>query len=559
MLGAVWKRWNWLEDGLIPLSAILMHAAWTFPLFALFMRNTTTGVVNPGFSYGLCLAILAGGVIAGKMASRNRMGLVIVAVGGLAAIWIALLLAVPAGSQDSGRWIADILDRLRLGREGEAVPLPFVVGLCAVLLWWRGVRIAATERSEVVGSFVSGVVALLGLLFLSVVLPSSLAEARYRMGQSLGAVFGPLVFLASLVFALGFVVLSRYVGERAMLLSQMSITVGLVFLALVLPVGPSAEALSRWILVFLGSGLTTLALHGTLDTLDRQAEKTGIRVRLDRYWAVTALSLVFAILILGLLVSQIIAPGTIARALGWLGPVWTLLVRVFLLIVYVIAYLFFGLLEPILLGIQNWSQRGELAPFQSPVRLEEIEQLAREPRHIPPIFGQILQGILVLAIGVLIVWLFVTAVRRRKRGTLAEDQVIETRETILSPDLVRSQLRALFNGLRRRGAPSPFVEPGALGDPRRVIRELYQGLLARGVELDVPRTRGQTPHTYQGTLLHLCQDEWGDLETLTRAYEAARYGTRPPTQEQVHAAQAAFTRIDAALQAVHGRRSEELP
>ena len=175
MLGAVWKRWNWLEDGLVPLSAILMHAAWAFPLFALFLRNPVTGTVAPGFTFGLCLAVLAGGTIAGKMASQNRMGVVIVVVGGLAAIWIALLLTVPAGSQDLEVWFSGILDHLKAGREGEAVPTPFVVGLGIMLLWWRGVRIATAERSETVGSFFTGVVVLIGLLVLAVWLPSSLA------------------------------------------------------------------------------------------------------------------------------------------------------------------------------------------------------------------------------------------------------------------------------------------------------------------------------------------------------------------------------------------------
>ena len=31
MLGTAWKRWNWLEEGVIPLAAALMHAAWAYP------------------------------------------------------------------------------------------------------------------------------------------------------------------------------------------------------------------------------------------------------------------------------------------------------------------------------------------------------------------------------------------------------------------------------------------------------------------------------------------------------------------------------------------------
>jgi hypothetical protein len=549
MLGAVWKRWDWLEDGLVPLSAILMHLAWTFPLFALFLRDPATGTVNSGFTVWLCLGILIGGAAAGRLASQNRMGTVIVVVGGLAAIWITLLFTVPADSSDLDSWSADILDHLRFGREGEAVPAPFVVGLCAILLWWRGVRIVTAVRNETVASFVTGMIALLGLLFLAALLPASPDEIPSRAARGLSSMIGPMAFLGSLVAALGFAVLSRYIGEFAMVLSQLSIAVGLLFLASILPVGPSAEALSGWIVLFCASGLTTLALHGVLDTLRQQAEKTGIRLRIDRYWAVTAFSVVASVLVVGLLVGQIVAPGTVARAFGWLRPVWTTLVRILLLLILVIAYLFFSLVGPILAGVQNRPSQARPNPFGSPLSPESLEEFTREPRQIPPIFGRILQAILVLGFIALLTWVFVRSVRRQERGSFAEDDVLETRETVLSSELVRSQLQGLLDSLRRARPPPAFVDPGGPDDPRRVIRELYQRLLARGIALDYPRPRSETPHSYQRGLSYVCSQARKDLEIVTAAYEAARYGVSPPTREQIEAAQEAFRRIDAVMQA----------
>lgn len=549
MLGAAWKRWNWLEDGLVPLSAILMHAAWAFPLFALFLRNPGTGAANPGFTFGLCLAVLAGGTIAGRMASQNRMGAVIVVVGGLAAIWIALLLIVPENSQDLDLWFSTILDHVRVGREGEAIPTPFLVVLCIVLLWWRGVRIASAERHETIGSFVTGVIVLIGLLFLAAWLPSGLAQPPGRAPQNAGSALGPMIFLMSLAVAFGLAVLSRFIGDRAMLLSQLSLAVGLLFLALVLPNGPSAEEIGRWVILFISSGLVALALHGVLDTLRQQAAKTGILLRIDRYWAVSALGIVAAVLILGLVVGQIVAPGAIAGALGWLRPAWTALVQILMLLLYVFAYLFFGLFGPLLAGLQGRPREEGARPFDSPLDFEDVERMARDPIEIPPILSQIVQAVLILGLVALIAWVFWVAVQRRKRGRLVNDEVIETRETILSLDLVRSQLQGLLDGLRRSKPPPTFVEPGAPGDTRRAIRELYQRLLARGIALDLPRSRSQTPKAYQQTLGYLCAQEQDPLETLTLAYETARYGLLPPTGEQVQAAREAFARIDAALQA----------
>jgi hypothetical protein len=549
MLGAVWKRWNWLEDGIIPLAASLMYASWVYPLFALFLHNTVTGERNPGFTFGLCLAVLLGGVIAGKVASQNSLGIVIVVVGGLAAIWIALLLTVPPGTQDTNLWLSSILDRLKNGVEGEPVPTPFIVGLCVILLWWRGIRIASEDHGETVGSFVAGVVALIGLLFLSVVLPSSVAETSSKVVQSLGAAFGPLVFLGSFFGAVLLAVLSRSLGERAMILSQLLLTIGLLFLATILPVGPSAEELGGWLLLFLASGLATLALHGVQHALNEQARRTGIRLRVDRYWTITVLTVVAIVLGLGLIIGQIVAPGTLAGAFSLLKPIWTTLTQILLLLLYALAYLFFGLFEPLLAGIQNRPPRPAPRPFESPLGPEAIEELGREPIQVPPLLGQFIQAVLILGAIALVAWFFVRAVKKQKRKVLVQNDIIETRETILSLDLVRSQLRGLFDGLRGGKALPLFLDPGAPGDPRRTVRELYQRLLARGIEQNVPRAAEETPSVYQQTLSYLCEDERESLETLTLAYEVARYGITPPTPGQVQAAQDAFAHIDAALQA----------
>ena len=559
MLGSAWNRWNWLEDGLIPLGAVLMQAAWAFPLFALFLRvdvvNSQADVAstNPGFTFWLCCAILSGGVLAGKMARdgesrQNPVSVVIVVVGGLAAIWIALLLTVPAGPQSLGSWFSGILDHVRYGRTSEAVPAPFSVGLCATLLWWRGVRIAAADHSETVGSFVAGVVAFLGLLFLAILLPDSVSQNPARAVQGLGSVIGPMAFLVGLVAALAGAVASRFLGERAMVFSQLSVTMGLLCLALILPVGPSADALSRWALLFLSSGLATLALDAVLHALLKQAERTGILLRIDRYWAATALGTVIVVMVLGLIVGQVVAPGTLAKAFGWLRPGWAALLRVLMLILLAVAYLFFGLFEPLLARIGARSSQGAPRPFGSPLNPEDLELLARDPVQFPPILGQFLRAMLILGLVALIAWVFVIALKKRKRGARIQDDIAETRETILSTDLIRSQLRGLLNGLRRPKPPPVFVDPGRPTDPRRAIRELYQQVLARGIALDIPRARGQTPDAYQAALhyVYTGTEEQRALDTLTSAYVAARYGLAPPTQHQVHAAQEAFALLDAA-------------
>jgi hypothetical protein len=331
----------------------------------------------------------------------------------------------------------------------------------------------------------------------------------------------------------------------------MAITIGVLALSLVLPVGPRVELLGGWSLLFIASGLTTLALNGVLHTLRGQAQKTGIVMRVDRYWAMTVFGVVTVVLVAGLLIGQIISPGMIAQVFGWLKPIWTALGRVIMFLILVLAYLFFALFEPLLAGMQSREARTGPRIFESPVRLEDLEDLARDPVEIPPLFGQIVRIVLIVGFVALLIWFFVRAVRKRSKGTESSDEVLETRETILSLDLLRSQLNGLLNGLRGRRAPPLFVELDAVQEPRLLVRELYQRVLARAIELDLPRRREQTPARYRRSLLYLCSTESEQVrqavETLTAVYEVARYGVEPPTDEQVRAAQDAFAQIDAAL------------
>jgi len=551
MLGTAWKRWNWLEEGLIPLAATLMHAAWAYPLFSLFTRDTVTGAQNSGFTFWLCLAVLICGVVAGKMASRNSLGFVIVGVGGLAAIWISLLLAIPLSGAGIDRWFEVVVAQVQAGSPGAMVPIPFVVGFATTFLWWRGVRISAEEHVETIGSFAAGVTALIGLFLLSRLLPSELGQAPSRALEDAASVFAPMAFLGACLVALVFAFASRALGELALVVTQMAITVAVLALALVLPIGPEAESLGGWALLFVASGLTTLALNGVLHTLRGQADKIGIALRVDRYWALTVIGVVAAVLIVGLLIGQIISPGMIARAFGWLRPIWRALGQILMFLIFVLAYLFFALFEPLLAGLGGREGQTEPRTFESPIGFDDIQEMARDPIQIPPIFGHIVRIVLIVGAVALLVWFFVRAVRRRSERE-EKGEVPETRETILSLDLLRSQLDGLLSGLRRQRPPPLFVELDSLQDSRRLVRDLYQKVLARAIELDLPRRREQTPARYQPSLLYLCSSESEQVrqavETLTAVYEVARYGLEPPTADQVRTAQDAFAQIEAALQ-----------
>ena len=107
MPGIALKRWHWLDNGLLPVAAAVMYAAWAYPLFAVHVRDPSTGVRHAGFTFWLCLGILLGGAAAGRIAGRLHRGAALVVGGGFAAILICLLLVAPSGLEGVGSWFAE--------------------------------------------------------------------------------------------------------------------------------------------------------------------------------------------------------------------------------------------------------------------------------------------------------------------------------------------------------------------------------------------------------------------------------------------------------------------
>lgn len=176
---------------------------------------------------------------------------------------------------------------------------------------------------------------------------------------------------------------------------------------------------------------------------------------------------------------------------------------------------------------------------------ESLEQLEQSTLEVPPILFQIFQTVVILFGIALVVWLLVRALRRHEK-LVEEDGIVEERESVLSIDLIKTQLGGLLNGLRKKKA-TPFLELGDIQDTRRIVREIYQAVLTQAGVLESPRRRGETPVAYEQTLLTLDPDDREAWDTITEVYDVARYGVQPPTEEQAQLVRQAFARIEPAL------------
>ena len=126
--------------------------------------------------------------------------------------------------------------------------------------------------------------------------------------------------------------------------------------------------------------------------------------------------------------------------------------------------------------------------------------------------------------------------------------VPEQRRALFSLDLLQAQLRRTVGRLRRlRSAPFVPLDPGPAA--RRAVRVAYRRVLSRAIGEGLPRNKDQTPRAYAEALSRLSPQLRSLLQSLTAAYEAARYGTAAPGAEEVQAAQEASLQIEGALRA----------
>lgn len=291
---------------------------------------------------------------------------------------------------------------------------------------------------------------------------------------------------------------------------------------------PGAQA---WLVVFVAASMAALALASLERSLYAGGAGAAVRLRLNRYWLVSVAFVIAGVVLLGLLISALIAPETVAQLLGLLSPVVDLLAQVLLAVLYAAVYVLFLVLSPLIewlrrliAGLQAPEAFTPTAEFQplSPLFLDQTSALSTELVE-PFRWGVIVAVIVVAAV------IFALALRLLKLAQTPE--VDETRESILSRALLNEQLRALWARLRR----SPEAEGDAAflsldneTPARRQIRARYQAFLAAMIARNQPRPPGATPDAYAAQMTELSAEQEQVLHNLTAAYTDVRYGGASP-------------------------------
>lgn len=490
------RSWSWLDDAVLPVMGAAIRLCWLWPWLEVLRRWFTPGFPHAWLPIWAIPLLILGGNLAARLVLARTADLqrarIWVAAIGLVAVLLLVIRQIGFDPSLSGSSVGLTTFSRALTDLSYGLPPALLTLIVAAALWLRSVQDAQRRRT------------------------------RDDVWATSAVAYGAFALLA--------------------LVGQLD------------PAGLPAGA-AGWMIALVAVSLTALALSSLelARSVSVWGDTRGTPPALSRDWLLGVGLVIVVMLGVGLLLAAIFTPGMVAQALGWV----TVVVRwVGLTLGYVavgVAFVLFWLLTPLI----NWlmAQIGEREPAE-PVEQAGFQQQFEEftagsPVTMDPAVAESLRwlGIVGLLIGIVIVFAIALRFFRAER----EDDLAETRETILTRALLQEQLSALWRNwmarLQRAGtaAISPFFSLEDEEERRREIRGVYQALLALTKARGAAHTPAQTPGEYQARLSAVWPTYQREWQALTEEYVAARYGLPAPSPAQVVRMRQAWATVQAAL------------
>jgi hypothetical protein len=465
------RRWHVLDDGILAYGLALLRTLWLWPLLHL----TALSIDPDGRDFlapWLILGLLAGGTLVAQIVSHWGSD------------------SQPATHTSS-----------RVGRT-SARPSNIVGGLLAGLC---------------------GLAAVLAAVYFALgagqALPT-LAHLPSALAQQPGRAFTTLVLAAGLWWW------GLRAGSESITYGTLSrnFLIGLVGLLFVLGLNAAAQLIVRaallgLLLTYLAVGLFLLALASIQATRLYERVYGEHDLSLPSHWWATVGAVVAVLLFAALVLSWLFVPETLGSLAAAVALVLALLGQVIVWLIMIVSYPVIMLLAWLagLLTMRPFEgQVPELMP--PPAASDPLSQLADQAgAPVDPTIWWSAAGVLAIAA---IVLLFVLAVRRHR--SVAEDDVAETHEGILTIDLLKAQLAELLRRRRTAVRPAPYLTLAG-DDPATRVRRTYQQLLAWAAANGHARAPAMTPDGYRDVLTAAYPAQGADFAAITAAYTVARY------------------------------------
>ena len=305
------------------------------------------------------------------------------------------------------------------------------------------------------------------------------------------------------------------------------------------------------LLLFSAAGMAGLGVANLRKSGGWRRSARMDRLRPNRSW-LAGIGLTICVLLgVALLIGLLIQPEDAAILWRALGVIWGAISTALVWIITIIAYPIFIFVE--FLARLLRSLFGEREQEQEPVSNPgppELEPMPEMPERaveaVPEPYRWV--ALLAIAVGVFIIFMLVL----RQMRSRAENEADDVLESVLTANLLQAQLSELWARLRSRFGPAPEEMDPYLSlegeiDTRRLIRAIYQRLLALAQTRTAARLQAETPYRYGNRLSDHPDFDDGPMQTITAAYTEARYGDEPPSQETAAQVQRAWQQIESEL------------
>lgn len=324
--------------------------------------------------------------------------------------------------------------------------------------------------------------------------------------------------------------------------------------------GSALGSTGLYVVAYFSTGLLGLALLNLAAIRQETLRHEDASAPPSRLWLTLTLVVVLAILAVAIGVVSIFSLDLMAVLLHPLSVLarW-IVMALFIGIVYLVGFPAAGLVY-ILRFLVSIFGRGPLPrPLDPPDPAEVKEKVEKEGAGIiPPEVIMVIEWTLVALVVAGVVYLLARTLFRYRRGRVDEG-VEQISESLWSWREMTSDLLALLARLLRwlvplKGQRSKASAPPAAAmvddeDDGRIflVRELYQGLLWEGGRAGSPRQSAATPYEYQRTLERRLPPPAEELEAITQAYVAERYGPTQLEPKQLVPLNRLWRRLRAAL------------
>jgi hypothetical protein len=325
--------------------------------------------------------------------------------------------------------------------------------------------------------------------------------------------------------------------------------VAIIFLLLIW--GASEERNAIWsnvgiyIVLFFGVGLLTLAMSNLESLRAELLQHKEDITAFSRRWISMLVVLVLAIIGIAVALASVFSTNIVGSVVHGLGVFanWLLIALSYILLP--LGYVLEGIIFVGKWIISLLNPNAEPLKFNMP-DLSDLEKVAegQQPVGIPEALILALKwGALAIVIALVIYFLAKILIRYWEGKT--EKEIEEVHETLWSWGVFKNDLKALFAWFfrwmkkrqlkRAEESMIPTPEVAINEDSTKIFsaREIYQAVLWQGRQLGNARRKHETPLEYQRVLNSRIEGATEEIDILTEAYIAERYGETPSKPEKL--------------------------